>query len=420
MLDLLSDFPAARTAGELLLIVLFAFLARLIVRGVIAKAVAKATSKISAFHPKDDFDKAVHKLSNVVPAIIVYYGISLVSGLPSEIYSIVQNVSFSVVILMFALAASHVVSAIDSIYHRRSEGCTRPIKGYLQVAKLIVYILAAILIVSTLLDKSPLILLSGVGAMAAVLILVFQDTLLSLVASMQIASSNMVRVGDWIEMPHLDANGEIVEISLYTVKVENFDMSVTTVPIRKLITEPMKNYRNMLEGGGRRIMRALLIDQESIRFLTQEDIARLSSVGRLRSYFSAKQREIKEWNAKLQPSSRNPVDMRRLTNIGTFRKYAEEYLRSRNDINDGMFLMVRQLRPAPQGLPLEIYCFTKSTDWATYEQVQSDIFDHFYAILPEFGLRCFQTPSGRNLHELSRTFRAQPDAAAPFGEPAFS
>ncbi len=233
----------------------------------------------------------ISRLANIVPALIISSGIMAVPGLPEGVITVIRNVAIAFIILTLALAVNAVFGLVDTLYHRRPEARFRPMKGYIQVAKLAVYIIATVLIIATLLDKSPVILLSGVGAMAAVLILVFQDTLLSLVASMQIASSNMVRVGDWIEMKNLDANGDVTEIALYTVKVQNFDKTITTIPIRKLITEPMKNYRGMQESGGRRIKRALYIDQNTIRFLSDEERARLGTVDWLADYLPKRQKK---------------------------------------------------------------------------------------------------------------------------------
>lgn len=381
---------------------LSAFVANFIIKAILLRVLDRIVEK-TAFGRDEELKRhgVVARLANIVPALVISSGILAVPGLPESAITIVRNVAIAFIILTLALAANAALSVVDTLYHRRAEARIRPIKGYIQVSKLAIYILAAVLIIATLLDRSPLILLSGVGAMAAVLILVFQDTLLSLVASMQIASSNMVRVGDWIEMPNLDANGDVVEIALYTVKVRNFDKTITTVPIRKLISEPMKNYRGMQESGGRRIKRALFIDQNTIHFVTAEEHRRLSSIGLLADYLPKKEREIAEWNSRLGERANYPANTRRVTNIGTFRAYVETYLRQHPGVHPGMTLLVRQMDPTPNGLPLEIYCFANTTVWAAYEQIQSDIFDHLYAILPEFGLQTFQNPSGNDFGKLT-------------------
>lgn len=254
--------------------------------------------------------------------------------------------------------------------------------------------------IATLIDRSPLILFSGLGAMAAVLMLIFQDTLLSLVAGIQISSTDMIRVGDWIEVPNLGADGDVIEIALHTVKVQNFDNTITSVPIRKLVTDPFKNWRGMQEAGGRRIKRSLFIDQSSIRFHTEKEQKYLSRFNLLEDYFTQKIPEITEWNARLEKNHDVLANTRRLTNIGTFRAYIVAYLQKNQSIAQNMTLMARQLPPTENGLPLEIYCFTNTTVWLEYEQIQCDIFDHLYSILPNFGLKIFQNPSGYDFNHL--------------------
>ncbi|MDY3198677.1 MAG: mechanosensitive ion channel, partial [Pseudomonadaceae bacterium] len=248
------------------------------------------------------------------------------------------------------------------------------------------------------------------GAMAAVLMLIFQDTLLSLVASVQINSNDIVRVGDWIEMPALNADGDVIDISLHTVKVQNWDKTITTIPTKRLISDPFKNWRGMQESGGRRIKRALMLDQQSVHFLDDRERAHLHRFRLLDEYLNAKEAEIGEWNRQLKESGQEPVNTRRITNIGTFRAYVERYLRSHPGIHQNMTLIVRQLSPTAEGLPIELYCFTNTVAWVEYEGIQSDIFDHLLAILPEFGLRVYQAPSGQDMREMGTAGRTNPDA----------
>lgn len=340
------------------------------------------------------------KLAEIVPALIIIGGIGLVPALPVTLTSIIINVASAVIILSVARVIAALLNVANTLYNRRPDAHNKPIKGYIQVLKLGVFIVAAILMIAALIDKSPLILLSGLGAMAAVLMLIFQDTLLSLVASVQISSSDMVRVGDWIEMPHLNADGDVIDIALHTVKVQNWDKTVTTLPTRKLVTDPFKNWRAMHESGGRRIKRAIYLDQSSIHFLTPEEKDGLKHFRLLQDYLARKEAEIEEWNNTLGETGKFVMNTRRITNIGTFRAYVFEYLRAHKLINQNMTMLVRQLQPTADGLPLEIYCFTNNTAWAVYENIQSDIFDHLYAILPEFGLRAFQNPSGHDMQKL--------------------
>jgi len=400
--DLFETYPYVGTAAALVALVLAALFANYVVKAVLLRVLNRVLA-YTAYGRDPELRRhgLIERLANVMPALVISTGIALVPHLPTFVAVVIGNVANAFMILTVAMAISAALNIVDTIYHRRPEARLKPIKGYVQVVKIIVYVIAAVLMIATLIDRSPLILLSGLGAMAAVLILVFQDTLLSLVAGIQISSTDMVRVGDWIEMPGQNADGDVIEIALHTVKVQNFDKTVTTVPIRKLVTEPFKNWRGMQESGGRRIKRALYIDQTSIRFLNPEDQEKLASFGHLETYLKGKQVELAEWNGRLGERARVPANTRRATNIGTFRAYVDNYLRSHPGIHQGMTIMVRQLPPASEGLPLEIYCFTGTTAWTAYEGIQADIFDHLYAILPEFDLRIFQSPSGRDLQLLS-------------------
>ena len=337
------------------------------------------------------------RLANIVPALIISSGIGVVPHLPLAIVMVVSNVVAASIILFVAIAIGEALGLANQIYDRRPDAASRPIKGYVQVLKILLYAGAAILIVAALMEQSPLLLLSGLGAMAAVLMLVFKDTILSLVASVQLTSNDMLRVGDWIEMPQLHADGDIIDIALHTVKVQNWDKTITTIPTHRLIAESFKNWRGMSEAGGRRIKRALLLDQNCIRFLSADERHALGRIALIRDYLERKQDELGAWNARLGDGGHEPPNTRRVTNIGTFRAYVVAYLRANARIADGMSLIVRQLAPTAQGLPLEIYCFTKTTAWSEYEDIQADIFDHLLAILPEFQLRPFQEPSGRDL-----------------------
>ena len=223
--------------------------------------------------------------------------------------------------------------------------------------------------------------------------LIVQDTILSLVASVQISGDGRIRMGDWIEMPSQNADGDVIDIALHTVTVQNFDKTITTVPTKKLVTESFKNWRGMQEAGGRRIKRSLYLDQHSVRFLDAVQVQQLGDFALLQDYLAGKQEELQRWNAELESRGMAPVNARRVTNLGTFRAYVECYLRAHPRIHQDMTLLVRQLQPTTQGLPLEIYCFTASTAWADYESAQADVFDHLLAILPEFGLRVFQESS---------------------------
>ncbi len=349
--------------------------------------------------PHDDLAPmpAVARLANIVPALIISYGIAAVPHLSPTIIILVGNVVAASVILFVAMAISKGLTLVNQIYARRADAASRPIKSYVQLLKIIVYGAAVILVIAALMDRSPLLLLSGIGAMAAVLLLVFKDTILSLVASVQLTSNDMLRVGDWIEMPALNADGDVIDIALHTIKVQNWDKTITTIPTHRLISESFKNWRGMSEAGGRRIKRSLFIDQNGVRFLTAAEQQDLRRFALLDDYLGRKQQELAEWNAAVEKAGRDRVNQRQVTNIGTLRAYIAAYLRANPQVAKGMTLLVRQLAPTPHGLPIEIYCFTTTTAWNAYEDIKSDIFDHLLAILPEFGLRAFQAPSGIDL-----------------------
>ena len=341
---------------------------------------------------------AIHRLAHVVPALVIYLGIPQVPGLAEGVVVVIRNVASAYMILTMALAVSSLLGAIDDVYERLDPERARqkPIKGYLQLIKIVVFIVAAILGIAVLIDRSPLLLLSGLGAMTAVLMLVFKDTIMSFVAAVQLSSNDMLRVGDWLEMPALNADGDVIDIALHTVKVQNWDKTITTIPTWRLINEPFKNWRGMSESGGRRIKRSLFIDQTSVRFLTEEERQRLRRFALIDDYLERKRVQLEAYNRVLLAEGKDPVNTRRVTNLGTFRAYVVEYLRAHPGIHQNMTLMVRQLQPGATGLPLEIYCFTNTTAWVEYEGIQADIFDHLYAIVREFDLRVFQEPTGQD------------------------
>ncbi|MFZ3192677.1 MAG: mechanosensitive ion channel family protein [Moraxellaceae bacterium] len=346
--------------------------------------------------------KLIPRLSNVVPALVLGFGVAQIDGLPILLVNLVQNIANAFIVLSLALAVGAGLDVVNEVYQSRERKVDRPIKSYIQLVKIIVYVITALLMIASLMDRSPLILLSGLGAIAAVLILVFQDTLLSLVASIQIRSNDLLRVGDWIEMPNQNTDGDVIDIALHNVRVQNFDKTISTIPTKRFITDSFKNWRGMQECGGRRIKRALDIDQNSVRFLSVAEQQQFQRFFLIRDYLEDKQTEIEDWNRAMLhgDAAAAAVNSRRMTNLGVFRAYLLQYLRSNPKLRQDMALLVRQLPPSPTGLPLEIYCFTDTTAWVEYEAIQSDMFDHVLAILPEFGLRLFQQPSGRDWQAL--------------------
>ena len=398
----LERHPSAYTVVAVLGLVLVAWLANWLTKHILLRGLRRLLSAVMVGGDSEVTPlRVVTRLSNVVPALVLMNGMRAVPALPPALVTVVENVSSAFIVLTVAMALGEALNLLNVLYRRRPDAHLRPIKGYVEVFKIVIYFIAAILMVASLIDRSPLILLSGLGAMAAVLMLIFQDTLLSLVASVQLSSNDMVRVGDWIEMPQLNADGDVIDIALHTVKVQNFDKTITTIPTKKLISDSFRNWRGMSESGGRRIKRSLFVDQHSVRFLTDEERRRLDRFALLDGYLSAKEAELEVWNATLPRAERDVVNRRRVTNIGTFRAYVERYLRRHPGVHQGMTLIVRQLAPTADGLPLEVYCFTNTTAWVQYESIQSDIFDHLFAIIPEFGLRVFQHPSGADMRAMA-------------------
>ncbi|MDD1780535.1 mechanosensitive ion channel family protein [Enterovibrio sp. ZSDZ35] len=299
------------------------------------------------------------------------------------------------VLIMFVWVLFSLLDALDEIAHKKGVTKRLPIKSFIQLIKLFTFIVAIVLSVSILADESPVIFLSGLGVATGLVMLVFRDTILGFVAGIQLSANRMVNLNDWIEMESYGANGSVEEISLTTVKVRNFDNTVTMLPAYALVQGAFINWRCMSESGGRRIYRSVFIDVTSIRFMTEEEIEELKQVRILREFLFERDKEIRDFNETFE-DVHHAANLRHMTNIGIFRAYLSTYLRAHKDIHSYMLSMVRQLQPTPEGLPLQIYAFTNNTDWVFYEGVQADIFDHIYAIMPYFGLRPFQAFGGND------------------------
>ncbi len=385
--------------AELGIVFLVATIVYFIVRTSLVRGLRRLVAS-SETHWDDELVKAgvFGRIAHVAPAFVVYYGMNFFPDLPPTLVDGIRRIAVAVMVLVGALSLSGVLRAAEAIYDSHPEYRKRPIKGYVQVVSILVYLLAGLLILAALMNRSPWIFVSGIGAMTAVLLLVFRDTILSLVASIQIASNDMIRVGDWIEMPDLGADGDVVEVALHTVKVQNWDKTITTIPTHKLISDSFKNWRGMSLSGGRRIKRSVSIDLQSVRFLSEEEIARFSGWSLLRDYITGKRDELAAANAAPDLDPAVAADLRRLTNLGTFRAWIWALLRAHPKIHQtGHTLLVRQLPPGPQGVPIEVYCFSNDTDWIAYEDIQADLFDRILAMIPEFGLRVFQEPAGSDL-----------------------
>ncbi|QNK58924.1 mechanosensitive ion channel family protein [Paenibacillus sp. PAMC21692] len=337
--------------------------------------------------------RVIHKLSHIVPAIIIYY---FSFSFPTYQHLIAKGVMIYMVVVML-IVFDALLDMLNDVYTTYDISKMRPIRGYIQVVKIVVFIVGGILVISNLIGESPLILLSGIGALSAVVMLIFKDSILGLVAGVQLTSNDMVRVGDWISMPKYGADGDVLDISLNTVKVQNWDKTITTIPTYALISDSFINWRGMQASGGRRIKRSVHIDAASIGFCTPEMLEKFKGIHLLSDYILDKEREIRHYNEEHEIDTANRVNGRALTNIGVFRAYLQRYIEEHPKVHKGLTRMVRQLEPGEHGLPLEIYAFSNDTAWAVYEGLQSDIFDHIFAVAPEFGLRIFQSPSGADM-----------------------
>ena len=337
-----------------------------------------------------------NRLSYVVPALIFY---NFAYTAP-QFTIMIQRVSLTLMAIAGLLVINSFINALRDIYKQTKYHERLDINSYLQITKLIINILGSVVIVGIIINKDTTLLLSGLGAMTAVIMLIFKDTILSLVASLQISSNDLFKVGDWVEAPQVSADGDVVDIGLHAVKIQNWDKTISVIPTHKLIDSTFKNWRGMSESGGRRIKRSLSIDMNSISLCNAETLDRFRKFELIREYVNLKQKEVVEHNKTNNIDSAELINGRCLTNIGTFRAYIEAYLRSNSQIHKDMTFLVRQLDPTETGLPIQIYVFTNDTDWVRYEGIQADIFDHLLAIIPEFGLKVFQSPTGKDFSKL--------------------
>jgi miniconductance mechanosensitive channel len=313
---------------------------------------------------------------------------------------IFDRILFSLIALIFISLVSAFLNALNEMHLRSSFSKKISIKSYIQVAKLLVNIFGFIVVIAILTGRSPVYFLSGLGALTAVLLLVFKDTILSLVSSVQISSNDLFKVGDWIEAPQFGADGDVIDIALHSIKIQNWDKTISIIPTNKLLDSSFKNWRGMSESGGRRIKRSINIDMNSIKFCSNEMTERFRKFKVIGRYINQKLSEIEKFNTENNVVDDGQINGRSLTNIGTFRAYIEGYLRNHNKIHDEMTFLVRQLSPSSSGLPIEIYVFANDTDWINYESIQSDIFDHLLAVVPEFDLKVFQHPSGSDFNKI--------------------
>jgi miniconductance mechanosensitive channel len=398
----LDAHPFSAAAVGLGAVLVLAGLALWLTRGLLLPAFATMAKRSEVTW--DDLlveHRVFHRIAMAIPVVLIHQLVGWVPHLPAAGATALERVALCALVVVVLRALGAVFSAVNAIYARFPMAKNRPIKGYLQVILIVAWIFGAVVVVSVLMDRSPWLMLSGLGAMTAILLLVFRDTILSLVAGVQLTTNDLVRLGDWIELPQFGADGDVVDIGLHAVKVQNWDRTITVIPTHKFLEHSFKNWRGMSESGGRRIKRAFHVDMSTIRFLSEDEVERFGRYSLLSAYVAQKREELAAYNrANVTPGMISNV--RRLTNVGTFRAWVVAYLRQHPKVHQEMTFLVRQLAPTAEGLPIEIYVFCNDIRWAEYEGVQADIFDHVLAMVPQFGLRVFQAPSGHDIGQLAR------------------
>ena len=391
------------TSGIILVVILaIAFLGDAICRHIILTAVARLVKKTKATWDDIVFDrKVLTHVSHLVAPIVLYILLPLaISNL--GLLSFIQRICMIYIIAVFLKFISSLLTALFHVYSEKEQFRDRPLNGLLQTVQVILFFIGGIIIVSILIDKSPMVLLTGLGASAAVLMLVFKDSIMGFVSGIQLSANNMLRVGDWIQMPKYGADGTVIEVTLNTVKVRNWDNTITTIPPYALVSDSFQNWRGMQESGGRRIKRSIRIDMNSVKFCTPEMLAKYKKIQLLKDYIEETEKVIEDYNKEHGIDNSILVNGRRQTNLGVFRAYLTNYLKSLPTVNQDLTCMVRQLQPTEQGIPLELYFFSAIKAWVPYEGVQADVFDHVLAIIPEFDLHVFQNPTGEDFRELSK------------------
>lgn len=382
-------------------LLMLAYIANLLVKKIIVRLVEHLAGK-----SRSDWDDVMvrrgvfRRLSHFAPAIIIYIMAPIVFTNDTAIF-VTRRLSQIYMLFVAVITIDAFLSSVVDIYRTFDVSRKMPIKSIVQVVKIFLYIVIGIITLSIIIGKSPAFLIGGLGAMTAVLMLIFKDPILGLAAGIQLSANKMVRIGDWIEMPKFGADGDVIDISLTTVKVQNWDKTIITIPAYALVSDGVKNWRGMSESGGRRIKRAVYIDMTSVKFCTEEMVKRFKTFEYLKGYIEDKERELAKFNSERNINDSVLVNGRRMTNLGTFRAYLVSYLKDHPKISKKLTFLVRQLDPGPEGLPMEVYVFSSDQVWANYESIQADIFDHILAVIPEFELRVFQNPTGADFREIA-------------------
>ena len=388
--------PSLSIIGVLAVVSLLAFwVTQRLILNLLTKMLRKTSTQLDDILINQNVFK---RLTYMVPALIFF---NFAYAIP-QFTTMIQRTSLTLMAIAGLLVINSLINALREIYKETKYHDRLDITSYLQITKLILNILGSVVIVGIIIDKDTTLLLSGLGAMTAVVMLIFKDTILALVASIQISSNDLFKVGDWIEAPQFGADGDVIAIGLHAVKIQNWDKTISVIPTHKLIDSEFRNWRGMSESGGRRIKRSLFIDMNSIRLCTEEILEKFTHFELLKDYIEQKAKEVADHNKSNNINTAELINGRRLTNVGTFRAYIEAYLRNNSKIHPEMTFLIRQLEPTDRGLPIQIYVFTNDTDWVRYEGIQADIFDHFLAIIPEFRLKVFQSPTGKDFGKLGK------------------
>ncbi len=402
---------SASLAGQLVmlgLLVIIAYtayrVAWYLMRKLIIPLIQKSKTKFDDLLLKHYFFR---KISFLVPALILYYYLNdvlyLMPGLTRFLITLI-NIFF---VFITILIIDSILSTVNDYYERFEIAKDHPIKSVIQIIKIIVYFIGLLVVIGILFERDLSSLLISLGTLSAVLMLIFRDPILGFVGGLQLVFNKMIKIGDWITVPNFGADGTVLEITLTTVKIQNFDKTIVTVPTYSLISGSFQNWRGMEESGGRRIKRSVYIDMDSVAFVDDKMLEKFMKIKVLRPYLEQKQKEIEEYNKNMGIDPSVKVNGRRQTNLGVFRAYLKAYLRNRPDIHQNMTFLVRQLQPAEKGIPIQIYVFTKTTEWVEYENIQADIFDHILSVIPEFGLRVYQFPKSGDIQSLLKTAKTQ-------------
>ena len=411
----LSPESAAKTAGisDFLMVLLLGVVIYYITKFFIIRVLKRIALRTASYWDDALLEhKFFQRMAFLIPGILIYQTIPVtLDEFPSFIAMALKLTNIYIVVI-FLLILNSFLNAVYTMYQKSEFALYHPIKGYIQIGKIVVFIVFFLLILSLLFDQSPIYMLTGLGAFSAVLLLIFKDPILGFVGGIQLSANDMVRQGDWISMPKFGADGTVLEISLTTVKVQNFDNTISTLPTYSLVSESFQNYRGMKESGVRRMKRSISIDMSSVKFCTQEMLDKFRKISILQEYIDRTEAELENYNKENNVDNSVFINGRRQTNIGVFRAYLEEYLAQHLQVDNKSDLLVRQLQPHSSGIPIEIYAFTLETGFIRYEKVQSDIFDHILAIIPQFELRVFQSPTGEDLRQSNSVYFERNDIPA--------